>query len=205
MAWRISGTYLAHCSCQLICPCPVDNPPTGPDGKCRGLLLFHIREGSLDETDLSGTSVVLCNEFPSNLTAGNWKVGLVIDESASDEQAKALERIFHGDEGGPFGEFQPLFGEWLGVERARMTLEDGDKPSASVGDRVNFAFEPLEGADGTPTTVKGAMYGFAPEYRIGRGPGRSGFFGLDFDGVYAETADFEFASEMEEAAARGRV
>src|SRR6266511_4299164 len=49
---------------------------------------------NLDDTDVSGVNVALYNLFPSNLTAGNWKVGLVIDDGASDEQASALERIF---------------------------------------------------------------------------------------------------------------
>ena len=89
MAWRLSGTYLASCNCQLLCPCPVDSPPTGPDGQCRGTAVFQVREGNLDGTDLSGTAFALANLFPSNLTAGNWKFGVVIDESASDEQFQA--------------------------------------------------------------------------------------------------------------------
>ena len=118
MAWRMSGTYVANCHCQLICPCPVDAQPTGPDGTCRGLAVFHVREGNLDDTDLSGTTFAFANLFPSNLTAGNWKFGIIVDEAASDDQAQALERILHGEEGGPFADFAPLFGEWLGMERA---------------------------------------------------------------------------------------
>jgi hypothetical protein len=205
MAWTMSGTYVANCSCQLICACPVDGPPSGPDGQCRGVAVFHIARGDLDNVDLSGVNFAFCNLFPSNLTAGNWKVGIVIDEGASGDQAAALERILHGDEGGPFAEFAGLFGEWLGVQRASVTFSDGDRPSASVGGTVKYTFEPLEGPDGSQTTVKSAMYGFAPEYRIGRAPGRSDLFGLDFDGVYGETADFEFASEMAESAPKGRV
>jgi hypothetical protein len=203
MAWQMSGTYVANCNCQLICPCPIDGPPTGPDGTCRGLAVFHVRKGSLDQTDLSGTTFAFCNLFPSNLSAGNWKFGVIVDEAASDEQAQALERILHGDEGGPFADFAPLFGEWLGVERAPVSFSDGDKPSAKVG-KASMTFEPLEGPAGGHTTVKNAMFGFAPEFRVGRAPGHSDWFGLDFDGVYGETADFEFASEMEEGAVKGR-
>ena len=98
MAWRISGTYVASCSCNLICPCPADGPPTSPDGVCRGFGVFHVAEGNLDDTDLSGVNLGLVNLFPSNLTAGNWKLGIVVDESASDEQANALEQIISGKE-----------------------------------------------------------------------------------------------------------
>jgi hypothetical protein len=204
MAWNMSGTYVASCACQLICPCPTDGPPTGPDGQCRGVAAFHVKSGNLDDTDLSGTTFAFVNLFPSNLTAGNWKFGVVVDEDASDEQASAYERILHGEEGGPFADFAPLFGEWLGVERARVSVSDGDSPSGTVGE-VQFTFEPLEAPDGSHTTVKGAMYGFAPEYRVGRAPTRSDLFGLDFDGVYGETADFEFSSEQAEEAPKGRI
>ena len=204
MAWRMSGTYVANCNCQLLCPCPVDAPPTGPDGQCRGLAVFHVREGNLDGTDLSGTTFAFANLFPSNLTSGNWKFGIIVDESASDDQAQALERILHGEEGGPFADFAPLFGEWLGMERARVEFSDGDTPSGTVGD-ASIRFEPLDGPAGGHTTVKNAMYGFAPEFRVGRAPGSSNWFGLDFEGVYGETADYEFASEMPEDAPTGRV
>jgi hypothetical protein len=204
MAWNMSGTYVATCHCQLLCPCPTDGPPTGPNGECRGVAIFDIKNGNLDDTDLSGTTFAFCNLFPSNLSAGNWKVGIVIDEGASDDQAQALERILHGDEGGPFGEFAGLFGEWLGVERDKVSVSDGERPSGTAGD-TNFTFEPLEGPGGEHTTVKNAMFGFAPEFRVGKAPCSSKWFGLDFDGVYGETADYEFSSEMGEEAPKGRV
>ncbi|HYY23384.1 MAG TPA: DUF1326 domain-containing protein [Thermoleophilaceae bacterium] len=203
MAWRMSGTYVASCNCQLLCPCPTDGPPTAPDGHCRGIGVFQIREGSLDDTDLSGTAFALVNLFPSNISSGNWKLGVVVDEGASDEQAGALGRILHGEEGGLFAEFAPLVEEWLGVERAAVSLSDGDAPSAQAGE-ASLRFEPLEGPGGGHTTVKNAIFGFAPEYRVGHAPGHSNWFGLDFDGVYGESADFEFASEMAEEAPRGR-
>jgi hypothetical protein len=167
--------------------------------------VFHVAEGSLDNTDLSGVDVCLVNLFPSNLTAGNWKLGIVVDEGASDEQANALERIFKGDEGGAFGDFAPLVSEWLGMGRAPVTFSDGDSPSASVGES-SWTFEPLAGPEGsnTQTTVKNAPFGFAEEYRVGKAPGSISALGIEFDAIYGETADYEFASEMPEGAAPGR-
>ena len=144
MAWQMSGTYVANCSCRLICPCPTHGTPTGPGDECRGVAVFSIGNGSLDDTDLSGVNFAFCNIFPSNLSSGNWTVGIVVDEGASDEQASALERILHGDEGGPFADFAGFYGDWRGVERAAVGFSDGDRPSASVG-AVSFTFEPLPG------------------------------------------------------------
>src|SRR6266542_763697 len=112
MAYTIKGTYAAVCDCSLLCPCPVDGPPTGEGDQCHGLLVFDVREGNLNGTDLSGVAFALYNHFPSNLTSGNWKVGIVVDDGASDEQAQAIERIVSGDAGGPFGEFKPLIGKY---------------------------------------------------------------------------------------------
>jgi hypothetical protein len=205
MAWKISGTYVASCSCNLVCPCPVDGPPTSPDGQCHGVAVFSIAEGNQDGTDLSGVNVGLVNMFPSNLSAGNWKLGIVVDEGASDEQASAAERIFKGEDGGPFAEFAALTDEWLGMERAAVTFSDGDKPSGSIGDS-SWTFGPLAGPEGsdTQTTVKNAVFGFAPEFRVGRAPGKMSALGIEFDAIYGETADYEFASEMAEGAPKGR-
>ena len=70
MAYRIAGTYVAACDCQLLCPCPYDGPPTGANGECKGLLVFDVANGSLEDTDLSGVAFALWNRFPSNLSAG---------------------------------------------------------------------------------------------------------------------------------------
>jgi hypothetical protein len=205
MAWKIAGTYVANCSCNLICPCPVDGPPTSEDGQCHGHLIFDIAKGNLDDIDLSGVTIGLVNLFPKNLSAGGWKLGLVVDEGASDEQAEALERIFKGDEGGPFADFAALTDEWLGMERAPVTFSDGDKPSGSIG-KSKMTFEPLDGPPGsdTHTTVSNAMFGFAQEFRVGRAPGKMSNLGIEFDGIYGETADYEFSDVEPEGAPVGR-
>jgi hypothetical protein len=205
MAWRISGTYVASCNCNVICPCPMDGPPHSDDGQCRGVLVFHIAEGTLDDTDLSNINVGFTNYWPSNVSAGNWKIGIVVDDSASDEQTNALERIFKGEEGGPFGDFAALTDEWLGTERGSVTFSDGDTPSGSIGDS-SFTFEPLQGPEGsgTQTTVKNAAFGFAPEFRVGKAPGHVSVLGQEFDAIYGETADYEFSSEPAAGAATGR-
>ena len=195
MAYRIAGTYVAVCNCNPICPCPVDGQPTTENGECLGSLVFDIKEGDLDGTDLSGTTVGLYNHFPSNLTSGNWTVGLVID-AASDDQARALEGIFRGDEGGPFGEFAGLISTVAGVERGTITVSHGDQPSVSIEGKSDYSVDPFTGANGSSTTVSNAMFGFAPTYKIGKGSGHSDAFGLSFDARYGESADFEFSTEM---------
>ena len=200
MAYRIAGTYVASCDCSLVCPCPHDGPPTGGGGECHGLLVFAIREGSLDGTDLSGVNFALWNRFPSNLSAGDWTVGIVVDESASDDQAQATERIVSGQEGGPFGEFAPLIGDYQGMERGSVTVSGN---TVSVAGRGEATFEPFTGPDGSESTVSNAMFGFAPTFKIGKASGRIRA-DQEVDVKYGEGAEFEFSTEMGEGAVHPR-
>jgi len=207
MSWTISGTYVAGCSCAVLCSCPYDGQPRDAKGgtECRGTAVFHVADGNLDDLDLSDVDFAFYNLFPSNLSSGNWKVGLIVDASASDDQAEALERILSGREGGPFGQLSQFYGEYLGMERAAVSLGEGDRPGLTVEGRTELSYEPLTGPDGSSTKIRNAMFGFAPEFEVGRTTGRSDAFGMSYEASYGETADYVFSSEETEETAHGRI
>src|SRR5438093_493376 len=119
MAYRLSGTMVTGCECTgPLCPCNVDGTPNTANGTCQGVIVLGIKSGNLDDLDLSGVDAALLYTIPGNPSGGAWKFGLVVDETADDEKVQALERIFRGDEGGMWGDFSGLVGEWLGTERA---------------------------------------------------------------------------------------
>ncbi|MGH2768515.1 MAG: DUF1326 domain-containing protein [Actinomycetota bacterium] len=196
MAYKIKGTYLGSCSCLQICPCNVDGPPTGPEGVCRGVVVFRIAEGDLNELDLSGVDFAFYVYLPSNFSAGGVILETVVDEGASAAQAGAVHRIVRGDEGGPFAEMAALFAEVRGPERAQVTFTDGDTPSASVVGRTEIRFEPHLGPDGSPTVMRNALFGFAQEMKIGKSSGRSNdATRTSFEPVYGEMGDYEYSSQ----------
>ena len=193
MGWRIKGTYITNCDCRLVCPCPMNGPPTGANGECHGVVVFRIADGRLGDLSLEGVTFGFYNVFPSALLSGKWKIQLMIDDQASTEQAEAIERIFTGQEGGFFADFVPLVGEVRATERVSITFVDGSQPSASIGATSTLGFEPSVGQSGAVTTIKDAPLGFSPEYKIGRGSGdTNGPFG-SFEHVYGETAEFDFS------------
>ena len=194
MAYRLAGNYVTSCNCRQVCPCSFDVAPTAPDGICHVAFVFGVDEGNLDELDLTGANFALYMDIRDKVSAGGWKVGMVVDGEASDEQVSALERIITGSEGGPFGDLSGLVGEFLGIKRAPVKISDGHAPKASVGGMTEIEFEGYAGRDGNPTTVKNAMFGFAPEVKIGRGKGSSSGFGLDYQAEYGEAAAYEYAS-----------
>jgi hypothetical protein len=191
MSYLLRGTGLGNCHCHDICPCNVDLRPNGPGGECKGLFVINIREGNKDEIDLSGVNVVMVYTIPDIPSAGNWRVGLIVDSGASDQQASALESIFRGQEGGIFGDFSGLYGEFMGVQRARVTYSNGETPSATIEGTGDASFEPLRDMEGKPTVLLNAAFAMGPELVVGKGSGHIDAFGLSFDSSWGELSQIE--------------
>ena len=119
MAWTLKGSYAETCSCELMCPCNLSFDHGATYDYCRATLGFHVRDGEVDGTDVGGLNVVVIIDTPKVMTDGNWKLGMFLDERASDEQADKLAGVFSGQLGGPMAGLAPLVGEVVGVERAR--------------------------------------------------------------------------------------
>jgi hypothetical protein len=195
MAYTLKGTYAGICNCKLVCPCNVDGTPTGPEDQCHGFIVYNVGEGNLDDIDLSGVSFALGYFLPANASAGNWQIEGVVDDGASEQQADALDRIVSGTEGGPFADFAPLIGKYAGMQRGSISFSDGDAPSGSVSGIGDFSAEFFKDAEGTTTTLRNAMFGFAPTIRLGKATsGSFTAFGQSWDGSYAEGAEFEYSS-----------
>ena len=78
------------------------------------------------------------------MTDGNWRLGVFVDDRASDEQFDKLVKVFSGQLGGPMGALAPLVGEILGVERASIEVrDDGLRHSVRVGDAIDFEIEDI--------------------------------------------------------------
>src|SRR3954466_6023048 len=142
MSWNLRGSYVETCSCELMCPCNLSFDHGATYDFCRVTLVYNIREGDVDGTDIGGVTVALVADTPKVMTDGNWKVGVFIDEQASDEQVEKLVGVFSGELGGPMGALAPLIGEHLGVERAPIEVtDDGVRRASRIGDMIDFEIE----------------------------------------------------------------
>jgi hypothetical protein len=157
-------------------------------------MVMHIDEGHKDDVDLSGLDVALVYTIPGQPSAGGWRIGIIADTGASDEQAEALEAIFTGKDGGPWGDFSGLFSDYMGLERASVTYSDGETPTASVQGAGELTFEPLRDMQGNPTVLTNSAFGMGPELGMGKGSGHVETFGLSFDSAWGELTQVEFAS-----------
>src|SRR5207249_3007973 len=134
MAWNLTGTYFETCSCEFICPCTASLAHGADYDRCSVTLIFSITEGQVEGTDIGGLKVTAIADTPKVMTEGNWRLGVFVDENASDEQTEKLLGVFSGTLGGPMAALSPLVGENLGVERAAIEVhEEGLRHSVRIG------------------------------------------------------------------------
>src|SRR6266480_2494467 len=159
MSWNLDGSYFETCSCDVVCPCTASLSLGATKDRCNLVLVFNIKNGDVDGTDVSGLTVAAVGDTPKVMTDGNWRLGVVIDEAASDEQAEKLGGVFSGALGGPMEALGPLIGENLGVQRAPIEVrEDGLTHSIKIGDEVDFEIEdvvPFGVESGQPAVITG--------------------------------------------------
>ncbi len=126
-SWHIRGEYFEACNCDYLCPCIYTNMTARPThGECIVAMTFHIDEGRFGPTALNGLNFIAVARTPGAMGAGDWQIGLVIDERADEIQSQALAAIASGDAGGPMAAFKPLVGEFLGLASARIEFERAD-------------------------------------------------------------------------------
>ena len=143
MSWHFEGTYFESCSCDAVCPCTWSGlTAKATHDRCRALLAYHIAEGEIDGGDVSGLTFALFLDTPPVMSEGNWRVGVFLDQAASDEQAGKLGEVIGGQAGGPPAMLAPLIGEMLGVERVPIEFsDDGRIHRLRIGDAVELAVE----------------------------------------------------------------
>jgi hypothetical protein len=187
MGYRIDGTYLENCNCDVACPCGASNlllPATNE--RCTFLMAFRIGSGDVDGVDVSGATLALVGDAPGQMSDGNWRVGLVFDADTSEEQREALIGVFSGQMGGPPGIVAPLIGEMLGVDVAPIRYEeDGRRHSVVIGDMVDIEVEDFAGAaEGEVMELHHSMHPAGPTLALAQATrSRMSVFGIDMSAV----------------------
>ena len=199
MAWQLDGTYFETCSCEVVCPCTASLALGAHYERCRVTLVFHVVDGDVEGTDVSGLTVAAVADTPKVMSEGNWRLGMFIDAAASDEQAQALGAVFSGQLGGVMAAVGPLIGEQLGVERAPIEVrEDGLRHSVRIGDQVDFEVEdivPFGVESGQPARITGIFHPVGSDLTIAKAT-RSNIsaFGVEYEGKSAFSSAFAWAA-----------
>ena len=200
MAWNLTGSYFETCSCELMCPCNMSFDHGATYDYCRVTLVFDIRQGDVEGTDIAGRKVALVADTPKVMTDGNWKLGVYVDDGASDEQMNQLVKVYGGQLGGPMAALAPLVGEIVGVEKAAFEVnEDGLVHSVRIADTVDFEVEdivPFGVETGEPVRFQGMFHPVAPDLTMAEAKHTDiNAFGIAFDGKSGlSTSEFSWAA-----------
>jgi hypothetical protein len=200
MAWSVKGSYVETCSCELMCPCNMSFDHGATYDYCRVTLAFNIKEGEVEGTNVAGTKIAIIADTPKVMTEGNWRVGVFVDEGASEEQADKLVKVFSGQLGGPMAGLAPLIGELLGVEHAPIDIvDDGLRHSVRIGDAIDFEIEdivPFGIETGEPVRLTGVFHPVGSELTAAEAKRSSiDAFGIQYEGKTGlSTAEFSWAA-----------
>jgi hypothetical protein len=200
VSWKIGGSYFETCSCDVICPCTASMSFGATHDRCKVTLVFHVTDGEVEGTDVSGLTVAAIVDSPKVMTEGNWRLGVFIDAAASDAQAEKLGAVFSGALGGPMAALGPLVAENLGVQRAPIEVrEDGLRHSVRIGDAVDFEVEDIVpfGVDtGQPAKLTGIFHPAGTELNIAHATrSKINGFGIKYEGKAGfSTSRFSWAA-----------
>jgi len=199
MSWSIEGTYFETCSCELMCPCNLSFDHGATYDSCRVTLVFDIRQGEIEGTDVGGRTLAVIADTPKVMTEGNWRLGMFVDDGASDEQTEKLTAVFGGQLGGPMAGLAPLIGEVLGVERAPIeVVEEGLSHSVRIGDAIDFEVEdivPFGIESGEPARLTGIFHPAGSDLTAAEAKrSKISAFGIEYEGKSALSSAFSWAA-----------
>jgi hypothetical protein len=182
-----------------MCPCNLSFDHGATYDYCRATLVFSIREGEIEGTDVSGRMLAVIVDSPKVMTEGNWRLGMFVDDGTSDEQMQKLTGVFGGQMGGPMAGLAPLVGEVLGVERAPIEIvEDGLSHSVRIGDAIDFEVEdivPFGVETGEPARLTGVFHPAGSELTAAEAKrSKISAFGIEYEGKTGLSSAFSWAA-----------
>lgn len=185
-AWTIEGQYMETCNCAFLCPCITSNLTATPtEGDCKAAIAMRIDRGRKDGVSLDGIALVLLIHSPGAMAEGDFTVGLIVDEGASDAQVEQVAAIISGEAGGPMAALAPLVGNMVGIERRPVVFEQkGLEFRVEAGDLIEQRCEGLPSAADPkePIYLDNVAHPVASRLALGKATSsRFHAFGIDWD------------------------
>lgn len=123
-SWSLNGEYMEACSCDFLCPCITQNSTTPATHEfCKVAMTFEVAKGHFGTTDLDGVRFAVIAQSKAVMSQGDWALGVIVDEQATDAQVAAIAAIASGQVGGPLAGFAPLVSDFRGVTRAPIAFQ----------------------------------------------------------------------------------
>lgn len=152
MSYEIEGHFIEACDCHAVCPCWIDHDPD--DGECRGLIVWDITRGRIDDVEVSGLRVASASFHTGPRRGASQRVVLFVDRDADEGQRRALTEVFSGGAGGPLAELGEMLGELEAVQTAQISLAmTSAGMRVDIGRAVTAIASPAVGPSGGPVEL----------------------------------------------------
>ncbi|MEO8677694.1 MAG: DUF1326 domain-containing protein [Vicinamibacterales bacterium] len=147
-AWWARGLLFENCACTLVCPGHMHFSQLCTHERCKGYWALRFDDGAFGEVSLAGVRAVIAFDTPQRMIDGHWVQTIIIDESATADQRRAIEDILSGKAGGPWQKLAPFVGTALPTEyRAIEIVDEGATKRVSIADRLRAFVTQIRGRD----------------------------------------------------------
>ena len=159
--WSLEGSYFEACSCEAVCPCIFESPPS--HGDCSVLYAWHIDSGHSNGASLDGLNVALAAYAGGHMQHVKWLASLYLDERATEPQRQALEAIFTGKSGGHPAVLVGFFERFIDVKSVPIEYRaHGKERAVRIPNIITADVKAISGQQGGDTTVQGHPLCLAP-------------------------------------------
>ena len=185
MSFRLEGTYVENCNCDVICPCTwsgMVRPAT--NDRCMVVLVLHVDSGEIDGVDVSGLSMGFVADTLPVMSTGGWSMGLILDAAAQSDQLDRLRRFMAGEFGGVPAGLGPLIGELVGETVAAIEFTENDgRHVLRIGDGVDITVIDIVNAGLEALQVRNVAHPVNTTLTVGEGVGsRISLLGIEYSG-----------------------
>jgi hypothetical protein len=159
--WSLEGSYFEACSCEVVCPCIFESPPS--HGDCSVLYAWHIERGHLNGTSLDDLNVALAAYAGGHMQRVKWLASLYLDERAKGSQRQALKAIFTGNSGGHPAVLVGFFERFIDVKSVPIEYRaHGKERAIRIPDLITADVKAISGQQNGDAIVQGHPLCLAP-------------------------------------------
>ncbi len=116
--------------------------------RCKGYWALRFDAGTFADVPLAGTRAVVAFDTPRRMIDGQWRQTIIIDESASADQRRAIEALLTGRAGGPWAKLAAFVGQSQPTEfRPIEFADEGRTKRVSIVDRLKSMVTEIRGRD----------------------------------------------------------
>lgn len=194
--WRANGTVLIACNCDWGCPCNFNARPSR--GYCQGGWIWVFDRAHVGDVQLDGLGLAVFAKWPGAIHEGGGHAACYVDDRADVPQRAALERLLHGELGGPWAIFIKTY-DLAAPALARFNVDLAQyATTARLGNAVFLTLQtmrnPVTQAEVHPEivlpeglVVKRAAVAASKEFRVGTP------VEIDHSGQYAAFGQFDYS------------